>query len=210
MALLRRGSAGRAESGGVGGEGVEDRDNSHDFWYGAVRPLGDELHLDQAPRRDALGYGPHAAAAQLSGWRRTCGGEGGSAWLRDPAPHPPPVSLPMSASHPPVLSPQQDAATVAKSSAKRRRELMAGAVGWSLRALAVPPCCPHCFYSPGTVAAWGFPGCGVGPGRGSCFVFSTCFDRSRAGGGSGALGTRSTCCGTRRGHPVLPSQPTYQ
>lgn len=92
MALLRRGSAGRAESGGVGGEGVEDRDNSHDFWYGAVRPLGDELHLDQAPRRDALGYGPHAAAAQLSGRRRTCGGEGGSAWLRDPAPHPPPVS----------------------------------------------------------------------------------------------------------------------
>lgn len=118
------------------------------------------------------------------------------------------IPPPMSASHPPVLSPQQDAATVAKSSAKRRRELMAGAVGWSLRALAVPPCCPHCFYSPGTVAAWGFPGCGVGPGRGSCFVFSTCFDRSRAGGGSGALGTRSTCCGTRRGHPALPSQPT--
>lgn len=92
----------------------------------------------------------------------------------------PPVSPPVPASHPFVLSPQQSTAVAAKSSGRRRRGLMAGAVSWSLRVLAVPPRCPHCFYSLGTVAAWGFPGCGVGPGRGSC---STRFGRSRAGGG---------------------------
>lgn len=60
---------------------------------------------------------------------------------------------------------------------------MARAVSWSLRALAVPSRCPRCFYSLGTVAAWGFPGRGVGPGQGSCFAFFTRFDWSRAGGG---------------------------
>lgn len=71
MTLFRRGSAGRAGSVRVGGERVKDRENSHDFWCGAVRSLGNELHLDQVPWRDALGYGSHAAAAQLSGRRRT-------------------------------------------------------------------------------------------------------------------------------------------
>lgn len=120
----------------------------------------------------------------------------------------PPVSPPVPASHPFVLSPQQSVAVAAKSSRRRRRRrgLMAGAVSWSLRVLAVPPRCPHCFYSLGTVAAWGFPGCGVGSGRGSC---STRFGRSRAGGGreSSALVppfSAAGCDGATRPFPPNP------
>lgn len=43
----------------------------HDLGHGAVRPLGQELQAGQAARRDHLGHGPQAAAAQLSSQRRT-------------------------------------------------------------------------------------------------------------------------------------------
>lgn len=48
-------------------------------------PLGDELHADQSPRRDHLGHGPQAAAAQLPGQRRTWEA-GGAAWASAPGP----------------------------------------------------------------------------------------------------------------------------
>lgn len=76
MAL--RGTRARSEAGagvgvGVGvGAGVGAKaGHLHDLGHGAVRALGDELQAGQAPRRDHLGRGLHAAAAQLAGQRRT-------------------------------------------------------------------------------------------------------------------------------------------
>lgn len=57
--------------GGVQADHLSLLRRGYDFWHGAVRPLGDELHAGQAPRRDHLGHGAHAAAAQLPGQRRT-------------------------------------------------------------------------------------------------------------------------------------------
>lgn len=144
------------------GRGRAGAGHLHDLGQGAVRPLGDELHAGQEPRRDHLGDGPRAAAAQLPGQRRTWRGEAApeprlGAPRRPPArpaPTPraaPPAPAPRAAGGPrpgPVgrargRLPRQSAAAAARRRRRRRRRRrcgpMAGAGGGGAgRALGGP------------------------------------------------------------------------